>query len=130
MALSLGSVCGSGSGGPEAANQLLGLANGQLLPDHGVEDAVLELGPESAERRACPSVRRPRRPRAAPAGASSSRRSVLATVERAPDAFGDRFLREAELLDELAVGGCRLDRVEVGALQVLDERELEAGRDR
>ena len=43
----------------------------------------------------------------------------------APDARRDLVLAEPELLDELAVGVGRLERVEVLALEVLDERELE-----
>ena len=51
---------------------------------------------------------------------------MLATVERArPTRVGDVVLAEAELVDELPVGVGRLDRVEVLALEVLDERELE-----
>ena len=41
------------------------------------------------------------------------------------DALGDVVLGEPELVDELAVREGRLDRVEVLALQVLDEGELE-----
>ena len=41
------------------------------------------------------------------------------------DARCDRFLGEPELIDELAVGVCLLHRVEVGTLEVLDERELQ-----
>ena len=59
------------------------------------------------------------------AESSSSRRSVLATVDRARPTRDHGFLGEAELLDELAVGVRLLDRVEVRALEVLDERELE-----
>ena len=51
---------------------------------------------------------------------------VLAIVARAsPDALGDSLLGEPELLDELPVGEGLVDRVEIGALDVLDERELE-----
>ena len=51
---------------------------------------------------------------------------MFATVERArPTRVGDLVLAEAELVDELAVGVCGLDRVEILALEVLDERELE-----
>ena len=51
---------------------------------------------------------------------------MLATVERArPTRVGDVVLAEAELVDQLAIGVGRLDRVEVLALEVLDERELE-----
>ena len=51
---------------------------------------------------------------------------MLATVERArPTRVGDVVLGEPELVDQLAVGVGRLDRVEVRALEVLDERELE-----
>ena len=44
---------------------------------------------------------------------------------RPPDPVGDCSWREPELVDELAVGEGGLDRVEVLALEVLDERELE-----
>ena len=60
------------------------------------------------------------------AGARSSSRSVLATVERAlPDARRDVLGPQAELVDEPAEPVRGLDRVEVLALQVLDERDLE-----
>ena len=42
-----------------------------------------------------------------------------------PDPLGDLVLGEPELVDQLAVGERLLDRVEVGALDVLDEGELE-----
>src|SRR5690606_1944031 len=38
----------------------------------------------------------------------------------------DRFVGQAESIDELPVGERRLDRIEVLALDVLDERQLEA----
>ncbi len=41
------------------------------------------------------------------------------------DALGDPLLRQAELVDELAVGERLVDRIEVRALDVLDERDLE-----
>ena len=51
---------------------------------------------------------------------------MLATVDRArPTRSARSLLGEAELVDELPVGARRLDRVEVLALEVLDERELE-----
>ena len=51
---------------------------------------------------------------------------MLATVERArPTRVGDLVLAEPELLDELAVGVGRLERIEILALEVLDEGELE-----
>ena len=51
---------------------------------------------------------------------------MFATVERArPTRVARSSWRERELVDELAVGARRLDRVEVLALEVLDERELE-----
>ena len=51
---------------------------------------------------------------------------MLATVERAStDAGRDLVLAEPELLDELAIGVRRLERIEVFALEVLDEREFE-----
>ena len=42
-----------------------------------------------------------------------------------PDARREAVLGEPEFVDELAVGIGRLDRVEILALEVLDERELE-----
>ena len=51
---------------------------------------------------------------------------MLATVDRArPTRVGELLLGEPELVDQLAVGVRRLDRIEVLALEVLDERELE-----
>ena len=51
---------------------------------------------------------------------------MFATVERAlPTRCRDVVLGEPELLDELPIGFRRLERVEVLALQVLDERELD-----
>ena len=44
---------------------------------------------------------------------------------RLADALRDVLLGEPELLDELAVGQRLVDRVEVGALHVLDEGDLE-----
>ena len=44
---------------------------------------------------------------------------------RLADALGDVLLGEPELVDQLAVGQRLVDRVEVRALQVLDERDLE-----
>src|SRR5947207_6707106 len=42
-----------------------------------------------------------------------------------PNARGEILLREGELVDQLAIGARRLDRVEILALQVLDQRQLE-----
>jgi hypothetical protein len=42
-----------------------------------------------------------------------------------PDARGDLLVREAEIVDQLAKALGSFDRIEVLALQVLDERELE-----
>jgi hypothetical protein len=44
---------------------------------------------------------------------------------RLADAFGDTFLRQPELVDELAIGKRLVDRIEIRALDVLDERHLE-----
>ena len=44
---------------------------------------------------------------------------------RAADAAGHLFLRQPELVDQSAEGPCLVHRVEVGSLQVLDQRQPE-----
>ena len=44
---------------------------------------------------------------------------------RLADPLGDPLLGQAELVDELAIGERLVDRIEVRALDVLDERDLE-----
>ena len=44
---------------------------------------------------------------------------------RLADAIGDLLLGQAELVDQLAVGEGLVDRIEVGPLDVLHERDLE-----
>ena len=61
-------------------------------------------------------------------GGSWSSRSVLVTVARLwPTRAATSLVGEPEVLDELLVGGGLLERVEVVAVQVLDERLLERG---
>ena len=86
--------------------------------------AVERRGPPSA--RPCPSEMLP---------STIGRLDVRVEVEQPQgvrdrgaglaDTVADLLLRQAELVDELAVGERLLDRVEVGALDVLDERHLE-----
>ena len=110
----------------QPADELLGLADRQLLADDRIEDAVLELGRQPAERRPWPSVRRPSATAAWTAGRELEQAQRVGDGRAgAPDAGRDVVLAEPELVDQLAVGVGRLDRVEVLALQVLDERELE-----
>ncbi len=45
----------------------------------------------------------------------------------AADALGDGRLRQPEIVDELAVGGRLLQRREVGAHDILDQRQLQHG---
>ena len=90
------------------------------------EDARLRSGARPPSARAWPSVIPPLGERGLDRRARSSSRSVLATVDAGPaDPRGDLLVGVAELVDELPVGERGLDRVEVLALEVLDERELE-----
>ena len=76
--------------------------------------------------RAWPAVSSPPAPAPARGSGSFSSRSVLATMAAAlADDLGQLLLGVAEALDQLAIAGRLLDRVEVGALHVLDDRELE-----
>ena len=60
------------------------------------------------------------------AGASWNRRKVLAIAERLrPTRCGHVLLGQPEVLDELLVGRRLLERVEILAVEVLDQRLLE-----
>ena len=73
-----------------------------------------------------PSVRRPSATAAWTLGCELEQAERVGDGRsRATDPLGEVVLGEPELLDELAVGVGGLDRVEVLALEVLDERELE-----
>jgi hypothetical protein len=59
-------------------------------------------------------------------GGSDSRRSVLVTAAAAlPDAGGHLLVGDREVLDQLLIGGCFLQRREVLAVQVLHQRPLD-----
>ena len=76
---------------PEPPDQLLGLADRESLADDDLERRDLGLGREAAERPGVALGDRPSARAAWTAGSRSSRRSVLATVERArPTRVGDR----------------------------------------
>ena len=110
----------------QAPDELLGLADRQVLADDGVEDAVLELGRQTAERPAVALGQPAVRDRGLDArGEVEQAQRVRDRRSGAADAGRDVLLAEPELLDELAVGVGRLERVEVLALEVLDEREFE-----
>ena len=90
------------------------------------EDSILQLGRESAER---PPV-------ALGESAVGDRRLDAGRQVEQPERVGDRrsgaadavrdgFLAEPELVDQLAIGLGRLERVEILALEVLDQGELE-----
>ena len=86
-------------------------------------------GARSADRRVRvhgPRVSRPSATADWVAGARSSNRRVFVTVERArPTRVARSSWVKPELLDELSVCVCGLDRVEVVSLEVLDEREFQ-----
>ncbi len=121
-----GCVSRTGARLAQPPHQLLGLADGQPLPDHGPEDVGLALDAEPAERPPVPLRE---------AAVGDRGLDIRVEVEQAQrvgdgrarlaDALGDALLGEPELVDELAVGEGLVDRVEVGALDVLDERDLE-----
>ena len=76
--------------------------------------------------RAWPSVRRPSADGLLDArGEIEQAQRVRDRRSGAADPRGDRLVGETELVDELTVPVRRLDRVEILALQVLDQRELE-----
>ena len=116
----------------QAANQLLGLADRQLL----VDDRCRRREPGSSagrppRARAWPSVIRPSATASWTVGCELEQAErVRDGRPRAPDARRELLLGEAELVDQLAEGARRLDRVEILALEVLDEGELELLRDR
>ena len=117
---------GSGFGFTKPPNELLCLAHGEVLADHGIEHAILDFGRQTAERSPMPlgqpafCDRRLRRRRQV----EQSKR-VRHRRARATDPGREIVLGEAELLDELSVCVCGLDRVEVVSLEVLDEREFQ-----
>src|SRR6185436_5140022 len=110
----------------QAPDELLGLSHREVLTDHRVEHAVLELLRETAE---CPPVAL----RQATVGdggldAGSEIEQAERVGDRRPgttDARGEVVLAESELVDQLAVGVRRLERIEILALQVLHQRDLE-----
>ena len=108
------------------ANELLGLADRQLLADDGVEHAGLVFGRQSAKRPAVALGQTSVGDR----GLDVRRQVQEAKRVRhgrtgAPDAVGDVVLAQPEAVHQLAIGVGRLEGIEVGALEVLDERELE-----
>jgi hypothetical protein len=110
----------------QAPNELLGLAHGELLADDRVEDAVLELGGESAKGTAVALGQ---------STIGDGRLDARSQVEESKrvghgrastaDPIGDIVLAEAELVDQLPVCLGRLEGIEIFALQVLDKGELE-----
>ena len=70
-----------------------------------------------------PRERPPRRPGAAPAAGSRSSRRVLRDLRaRAADPAGQLLVGAAEVVEQLLVGGRLLQRVELRAVQVLQQR--------
>ena len=89
-------------------------------------DAGLAVDRQAAERARVALADPPLGDGVLDARSSSSRRRVFATVDRArPTRVASSSWLNAELVDQLAVGVRLLDRVEVRALEVLDERQLE-----
>jgi len=76
--------------------------------------------------RACPIVSRPPRRSAWISSGSPQQRSESRSSCGPADAPGELLLRPAELAEELFVGLGLIDRIQVFAEQVLDERKLEA----
>ena len=89
--------------------------------------------PPGRRGRACRAAPGRDRPRAGPrprsrwiAGGSWNRRSVFVTADRLlPTRVATSFVGEAEVLDQLLVGGRLLEGVEILAMEVLDQRLLE-----
>ena len=110
----------------QPAHQFLGLADRELLLDDGPEDAGLGVGRQTTERASVAFRDLPARERGLdrrieveePQGVGDGRASPA-------DPGRDRLVAVAEHIDELPVGKGGLDRVEVLALEVLDERELQ-----
>ena len=110
----------------EAADELLGLAGGELTLDHDVRDPRLLVGGQTADRtrvaarqRSVDDVLLDRFVKVEQAERVRDRRSSPT------DSRGDVLLGQPELVDQLPEGERLFDRVQVFALEVLDEGELE-----
>ena len=76
--------------------------------------------------RACPALSTPAATRRCTAGESLSSRMVLEICGPGPaDPLGQLVVGAAEVLEQLLVGGRLLERVELGAVQVLQQRVAE-----
>ena len=124
------SFCGSGASARRRRRFLderFGLAHRELLGDDVARDAQLRGFVGEAEQRARVAhrqragatfvahlVRQLQQPQVV-----GDRRAILA------DRVGDLFLRQVELVDEPAIGVRLFDRIEILALDVLDQRHRE-----
>src|SRR5206468_8019390 len=107
-------------------NELLRLPNGEVILDHGADDPRLGVWLEPAKR-PCVALRE--------TSIDDRRLHGRMEVEQpervrdgrsgSPDAGREVFLAEVEFVDEAAVRTSGLDRVEILALQVLDEGQLQ-----
>jgi len=110
----------------EAPDEFLGLSDGQFLPDDRIEDSVLELGGQATQGAPVALGQTP---------IGDGRLDARCQIEQAkrvrhggpgsPDPGRDLVLAEPELIDELPIRRGGLERVEILALEVLHERELE-----
>ena len=118
---------GRGGLSPPASDKLLGLADGQLALEHDGECSNLELGHGESGEGAGVAL-----------GDLALQQSLLGLgrkVEqperiahrcpRPPDAGSDGFVRHPESLDQEPESEGLFERVEIGALEVLDERQLD-----
>ncbi len=116
-----------GGGAALAAHELLGLADGELPFEHDLQDGALQLGDGQGGKGTAVALAD-----AAIHDGLARLGSQLQQAERIrdrdpalPDLARDGLVREPEAVDQLAVGGRFLDGIQVRALDVLDQRQLQ-----
>ena len=110
----------------QAPDKLLRLAYRKLLADHRIEDTILEFGGESADRSTMALGQSPVGDRGLDTRSEIEQaQCVRDRRARAPHTGREPILGEPEFVDELAIGIGGFDRVEILALEVLDQSEFE-----
>ena len=118
-----------GFAGSPASHQILRLADTQSLLQHPLQGRhLLRRRGQSEESPGVSLADLTRAERTLHAvGKGEQTEGIGDAGAGAADALGDGRLRQPEIVDELAVGGRLLQRREVGAHDILDQRQLQHG---